>query len=252
MQDLKVALLQFDQIWENKEANYDEIKTLLAQKKDFNLLLLPEMFDTGFTMNHEHLAEDMEKSEGINFLKALSAQYQTAIYTTIIIKSNHNVYNRGVLVQKNKVDLYDKRKCFGLGGETEFYTSGNKEMIVTLLGWKLNLQICYDLRFPELYRKLSKKNVSFISVPSAFTSFTGKKHWLALLRARAIENFAYVFAPNQYGKNTPTKKTYGHTVIISPDGSILKIKKRGEGIIYSIIDTKLPIKLKNLIPSSYK
>ena len=91
MQNLKAALLQFDQICENKEDNYDEIKTFLAQKKDFNLLLLPEMFHTGFTMNHEHLAEYMEKSEGINFLKALSAQYQTAIYTTIIIKITNKI-----------------------------------------------------------------------------------------------------------------------------------------------------------------
>lgn len=224
MQDLKVALLQFDQIWEDKEANYDEIKTLLAQKKDFNLLLLPEMFHTGFTMNHEHLAEDMEKSEGINFLKALSAQYQTAIYTTIIIKSNHNVYNRGVLIQKNKVDLYDKRKCFGLGGETEFYTSGKKEMIVTLLEWKLNLQICYDLRFPELSRnRLGKDGSPVYDVLLYVANWPQKRinHWIKLLQARAIENQCYVVACNRIGNDGNGLEYNGKSLIIDANGEII-------------------------------
>ena len=93
--------------------------------------------------------------------------------------------------------------------------------------------------------------MSFISVPSAFTKITGQKHWLTLLKARAIENFCYIFAPNQVGKNTKKRETFGHTAIISPDGKILKIKKKGVGIIYSVIDPNLPFKLRKIIPSSF-
>lgn len=224
MQDLKVALLQFNQIWENKEANYDEIKSLLTQEKNFNLLLLPEMFHTGFTMNHEHLAEEMEQSEGINFLKALSIQYQTAIYTTLIIKNNDKVYNRGVLIQEQKVDLYDKRKCFSLSGETEFYTSGTKEMIVTLLGWRLNLQICYDLRFPEVSRnKLSKDGSPLYDVILYVANWPQKRinHWIKLLQARAIENQCYVVACNRIGTDGNGLEYNGKSLIIDPNGEII-------------------------------
>ena len=91
--------------------------------------------------------------------------------------------------------------------------------------------------------------MNFISVPSAFTKITGQKHWLTLLKARAIENFCYIFAPNQFGKNTKKRETFGHSVIISPDGKILKIKKKGIGIIYADIDPGLSFKLRKVIPS---
>ena len=89
----------------------------------------------------------------------------------------------------------------------------------------------------------------FITVPSAFTKITGERHWLELLKARAIENFCYIFAPNQYGKNTKKRETFGHSVIISPDGKILSLKKRGKGIIYSNIDPTQSMKLRKIIPS---
>ena len=114
---------------------------------------------------------------------------------------------------------------------------------------KIGLSICYDLRFPELYRNLSKRNLSFITVPSAFTKTTGQRHWLALLKARAIENFCYIFAPNQTGKNTIKRETFGHTAIISPDGKIMALKKFGKGIIYSKINPKLSMDLRKVIPS---
>ena len=89
----------------------------------------------------------------------------------------------------------------------------------------------------------------FITVPSAFTKTTGQRHWLALLKARAIENFCYIFAPNQTGKNTIKRETFGHTVIISPDGKIMALKKIGKGIIYSNINPKIAMNLRKVIPS---
>ena len=114
---------------------------------------------------------------------------------------------------------------------------------------KVGLTICYDLRFPNLYRKLSKAGCLFISVPSAFTETTGKKHWHTLLKARAIENFCYIFAPNQTGKNTIKRETFGHSVIISPDGKILKLKKFGKGVIYAKVKPSESMRLRKIIPS---
>jgi len=105
------------------------------------------------------------------------------------------------------------------------------------------------LRFPELFRELSKKNLHFITVPSAFTKITGKKHWLELLKARAIENFCFIFAPNQTGKNNSKRETYGHSTIISPDGKILKLKNSGKGIIQCKINPNEAMKLRKVIPS---
>ena len=102
-----------------------------------------------------------------------------------------------------------------------------------------------------MYRKMSKKGAIFLSIPSAFTETTGKRHWHTLLKARAIENFSYVFAPGQAGKHCNGRKTYGHSMIVSPDGKILKELGKREGVITSTIDPKIPIKLRKTIPSVY-
>ncbi len=100
-----------------------------------------------------------------------------------------------------------------------------------------------------MYRKMSKKGAIFLSIPSAFTETTGKRHWHTLLKARAIENFSYVFAPGQAGKHCNGRKTYGHSMIVSPDGKILKELGKREGVITTKIDPKKPIKLRKTIPS---
>ena len=177
---------------------------------------------------------------------------------SIAVKDKKNFRNRSIMVGPNGkiVKYYDKIKMFDVKlknnekhQESKTYKPGNKLVSIKLPWGNLGLTICFDLRFPEIYRNLSKKNLSFISVPSAFTKLTGQKHWLTLLKARAIENFCYIFAPNQVGKNTKKRETYGHTAIISPDGKLLKLKKLGTGVIYSNIDPRLPFKLRKIIPS---
>jgi len=105
------------------------------------------------------------------------------------------------------------------------------------------------MRFPAMYRKMSQLGAKFFSIPSAFTETTGKKHWHTLLRARAIENFCYVFAPAQVGIHSNGRRTYGHSLIISPDGKILGEMKKGEGYISARIDTRLSYNLREKIPS---
>jgi predicted amidohydrolase len=143
------------------------------------------------------------------------------------------------------VALSKKEKYF----ESKTFSAGKKSKLFNLPWGKLGLSICYDLRFPILYRKLSKDGAIFLSVPSAFTETTGKRHWHTLLKARAIENFCYVFAPAQGGRHYNGRKTFGHSLIISPDGKIIKELKKYEGVITATINEKIPMKLRSIIPS---
>lgn len=136
--------------------------------------------------------------------------------------------------------------------ESKTFTAGQKIKSINLPWGKLGLSICYDLRFPNLYRSLSKSGSLFLSIPSAFTETTGKRHWHSLLKARAIENFCYIFAPAQGGKHYNGRKTYGHTMIVSPDGKILNELNKSEGVITVPVDPMLPKKLRSIIPSLSK
>jgi len=146
------------------------------------------------------------------------------------------------------VSLSRKEKYF----ESKTFSPGKQIKFFELPWGKLGFSICYDLRFPNLYRKLSKAGSIFLSIPSAFTETTGRRHWHSLLRARAIENFCYVFAPAQGGTHFNGRKTFGHSMIVSPDGKILKELKKSEGVITVSIDQKLPKKLRSIIPSLKK
>ena len=199
----------------------------------------------------------------LNGIKKLAKKYKKWILIgSLIIKISRNkLVNRSVLIDKigrirtyyDKIHMYDvvlskKEKYF----ESKSFNPGNKVKTFNLPWGKIGLTICYDLRFPILYRKLAKAGSLFLTVPSAFTETTGKKHWHSLLKARAIENFCYVFASAQYGTHDNGIKVFGHSLIISPDGKILKELKKGEGVIVQKIDVKLPQLLRNKIPSLNK
>ena len=131
MQDLSVGILQFDQIWQDKTANFERIVALLAAQPQIDLLLLPEMFHTGFSMNIE-LADNWSDAEGIHFLKQLVQQRAMAIYTSLMVKDQESYYNRGVFIAPNgEVTCYDKQKAFGLGGEDQYFITGKSETIVS-------------------------------------------------------------------------------------------------------------------------
>ena len=193
-------------------------------------------------------------------IKKLAKKYKKWILIgSLIIKiSKNKLVNRSVLINKqgqiksfyDKIHMYDavlskKEKYF----ESKTFTAGKKIKSFNLPWGKIGLSICFDLRFPNLYRKLSKTGSIFLSIPSAFTETTGKRHWHSLLKARAIENFSYVFAPAQGGSHYNGRKTFGHSMIVSPDGKILKELKKSEGVITALIDQKLPSKLRSIIPS---
>tara|TARA_B100000963_G_scaffold201677_1_gene175598 strand:- start:1827 stop:2624 length:798 start_codon:yes stop_codon:yes gene_type:complete len=255
-----IQLKSNNNIFQNLKKTEQLITEAVKQKSDF--ILTPEISSL-FSLNKKQLlkiCKSMKEDIYLNGIKKLAKKYKKWILIgSLITKVTKNkLVNRSVLVDKtgkirtyyDKIHMYDvilskREKYF----ESKTFSAGKKIKSFDLPWGKLGLSICYDLRFPTMYRKLSKTGCDYISIPSAFTETTGKKHWHSLLKARAIENFCYVFAPAQGGKHYNGRKTFGHSMIVSPDGKILKELKKSEGVITASIDPKLPKKLRSIIPS---
>ena len=236
------------------------IKKAVGQKADF--ILTPEVSSL-FTLNKKQLLEkctSMNKDEYLRGIKRLAKKYKKWILIgSLVIKTGKKkLVNRSVLINPkgkihsyyDKIHMYDvilskKERYF----ESRTFVAGKKYKISKLPWGKLGMSVCYDLRFPNLYRNLAKKGSLFLSVPSAFTETTGKRHWHSLLKARAIENFCYIFAPAQSGTHYNGRKTFGHSLIISPDGKIIKELGKKEGVITASIDPQIAKKLRLIIPS---
>ena len=261
---LRVSCIQLcssDCIKSNLERSERLIKKAVSQKA--NLIITPEV-SSKFSLNKKKLLEvatTMNNDSYLLGIKKLAKKYKKWILIgSLIIKNKKKLLNRSVLINDkgnietfyDKIHMYDAKlskseKYF----ESKTFKAGKNIKVVKLPWGKLGLSICYDLRFPNMYRKMSKKGAIFLSIPSAFTETTGKRHWHTLLKARAIENFSYVFAPGQAGKHCNGRKTYGHSMIVSPDGKILKELGKREGVITASIDPKKPFKLRKTIPSVY-
>jgi predicted amidohydrolase len=215
MQDLRITLVQANQAWEDKTANFNNYTRLLLGVES-DLIILPEMFQTGFSMNAGELAEDFENSESINWLRRKSKELNAAIYTSVIIRENMSNYNRGVFVfPDGNLKTYDKRKRFALAGEDKYYSAGSTETIVEFKSWKINLQICYDLRFPELIRNRMENGQPAYDLLLYVANWPERrrKHWITLLNARAIENQCYVAGVNRCGED-------GKGIIYSGDSAV--------------------------------
>ena len=259
---MKVACIQLSS-GENYNKNFKQIILYLNQaiKNKSDLIITPETSSI-ITSDKKTLFKNtypMHKDPLIKEIKKISKKNKKWILIgSLPVKDKNKYRNRSIMIgpKGNIVAYYDKIKMFDVKlqnkekhQESKTYRRGKKLVTVNLPWGRLGLTICFDLRFPEIYRRLSKKNLHFISVPSAFTKVTGKKHWLELLKARAIENFCYIFAPNQTGKNTKKRETFGHSTIISPDGKIIKLKKSGTGVLYANIKPNESMKLRKIIPS---
>lgn len=232
MQDLRIGILQLDQVWQDKKANFKRITAQLEAQPELDLLLLPEMFHTGFSMD-TGLADDWSNSEGLHFLQEQARIYNVGIYTSLMVQDQLHHYNRGVLVEpEGQVHCYDKRKAFGLGGEDQFFIPGKQEIIVAFKEWKINLQICYDLRFPELIRnRMVENDQAAYDVLLYVANWPQKRiaHWDALLKARAIENQCFVAACNRVGSDGNDLIYNGHSQVIDLLGNYLLEPHEQEG-----------------------
>ena len=216
---MKVAVLQTDLVWENPIYNRLTIESkVLSSDKKFDLLVLPEMFTSGFTMNPERVAETME-GETIEWLKSLAKQKKTAIIGSLVIEEEGNYYNRLVLVTpKKEVQYYDKKHLFTLAGEEKVYTSGTEKVIFEYKDWKICPQVCYDLRFPVFARNVEDYDllVYVANWPKIRT-----QAWDALLKARAIENMSFVVGVNRVGKDANGHDYVGHSQVLDELGNEL-------------------------------
>jgi len=261
----KVSCVQICSGKNIKENFYSSQKLILKaikQKSDF--IITPENSSL-FGLNKKELmttVTTMQKDFYLTGIRKIAKQFKKWILVgSVLIKDRDKIKNRSVLIGPSgkikayydKIHMYDvtlskKEKYI----ESKTFTPGKLLKTAKLPWGKLGLSICYDVRFPNMYRELSKKGSLFLSVPSAFSKTTGKKHWHNLLKARAIENFSYIFAPAQSGTHWNRRKTFGHSLIISPDGEILKELKKGIGIITANINPELSIALRKRIPSLNK
>ena len=255
-----IQLNSNNKILQNLKKTEKFISKAVKQKSDF--ILTPEISSL-FSLDKKQLlkiCKPMREDIYLKGIRKLAKQYKKWILIgSLITKITKNkLVNRSVLIDKtgkirtyyDKIHMYDvvlskREKYF----ESKTFCAGKKIKSSNLPWGKLGLSICYDLRFPNMYRKMSKNGCDYISIPSAFTETTGKKHWHSLLKARAIENFCYVFAPAQGGTHYDGRKTFGHSMIVSPDGKIIKELKKSEGVITVSIDPKLPKRLRSIIPS---
>jgi nitrilase len=219
-----------------------------AAQKGSKLVLLPETFSF-MAKNHQEKLKNAEKSHLIlQFLSEKAKKYHIWIIagsTLFPAKHHDKLYNRCPIFAPDgsQHTHYDKMHLFDADLDTESWQESatieaGKEPVAVNINddWKAGISICYDLRFPELYRHYSSQGCNILTVAAAFTVPTGKAHWETLLRARAIENQCYILAAAQSGTHNDGRKTYGHSMIIDPWGKIIAKLSNGEGIITAKLD----------------
>lgn len=220
MQDLKVTIIQTELIWQDIESNLAMFDTKVdAVEDDTHLIVLPEMFTTGFSMNAAELAQDM-KGSSVEWLKDKSRRKNVNIVGSIIAKEEGKFFNRLIWAKpEGRIFTYDKKHLFRMAGEEKVYTAGQENIIVELLDWKIRPFVCYDLRFPVWTRNISNQYDAAIFIANWPERRTW--HWKLLLQARAIENQCYVVGVNRVGIDGNGHPYSGDSSIIDPWGNIL-------------------------------
>ena len=209
---MKIALIQTSLIWENPIEN----RSHLAQKitgfmEDVDLIVLPEMFSTGFTMNPKAVAETMN-GETVLWLQHLAKAKNAAITGSLVIEENGKFYNRLVFVfPTGEIKTYDKKHLFSLAGENEFYAAGKEKLVLEYKGYKICPLICYDLRFPVFSRNVENYDVLLYVANWPKPRVNA---WDILLKARSVENMCYTIGVNRIGKDHNHNEYVGHTQVI--------------------------------------
>jgi omega-amidase len=216
---MKLALIQSSLFWENPEKNRKKLEEKInAISESVDLIVLPEMFTSGFTMKPNDVAETMQ-GETISWLKHLAKAKNVAITGSLVITENSNFYNRLVFVfPSGEIQFYDKRHLFTLAGEDEVYTAGTKKIIIEYKGWKICPLICYDLRFPVFARNVEEYD---LLIYVANWPEIRIKAWDVLLKARAIENMSYTIGVNRIGKDDNNFQYNGHSQAVNFLGDYL-------------------------------
>jgi omega-amidase len=226
---MNVSIIQTDLFWEspakNREMFDEKISTL---ENDIDLIVLPEMFSTGFSMSPEKLAEKWQ-GPTVKWMQRVATSQKVAIAGSLIVEETSKFYNRLVFVHPDgKIDYYNKRHLFRMSGEHNFYDTGDSRVVITYKDFKILLLVCYDIRFPVWSR--NRNDYDMILVVANFPE-PRRNAWNSLLPARAIENQAYVIACNRVGKDGNGVNYSGDSQIIDPTGKIIKLGKQNESQI---------------------
>lgn len=227
MHPLKISIVQTDIAWENKQENLRMLREKLhALRGTTEIVVLPEMFSTGFTMKSWELAEPVSGIT-VRILKELAADFQLALCGSFICSERSNYYNRAFFITPEGEEYYyDKRHLFRMGNEAEHFSDGNNKLIISYRGWNICLLVCYDLRFPVWSRNVNNEYDLLIYVAS--WPQTRRLAWDTLLCARALENMCYVCGVNRVGVDGNKLIYNGGSVVFSAKGELLASVPDGE------------------------
>lgn len=241
MQDLTITLVQSDLYWEDRTLNLEMFGSKVRSiREPTELILLPEMFTTGFSMRPEALAEDMDGS-GFQWMRRMAAERKVILAGSLMIREEDRFVNRLVwMLPDGQYGYYDKRHCFGLAGERKHFTPGNRRLIASVNGWRVNLCICYDLRFPVWSRQSQSPGADRpeydLLVYVANWPEVRIHAWRSLLVARAIENQCYVAGVNRVGLDGNGLVHEGHSMVVDPLGKVLREEVGQEALMTLRLD----------------
>ncbi len=253
MSDLLVTLVQTDIFWEEKQLNLPMLERKIdAIEEKTHLIILPEMFSTGFSMSPAQLAEDME-GQTVQWMRNMAIRKKCILAGSIIIEEAGRFYNRLIWMLPNgQYGHYDKRHCFSLAGEHLHYTPGTKRLIASVNGWRLNLCICYDLRFPVWSRQQIQEDADSpeFDVLVYVANWPDRRisAWNALIPARAIENQCYVIGVNRVGNDGHGIAHSGYSQVSDPLGEIRTLIKENEGVVTVKLEREILEDIRSRMP----
>jgi predicted amidohydrolase len=215
---LRVALAQAELVWHDVDANHAEFEAMLANAAEFDLLVLPEMFASGFSMQPEVCAQRMD-GPSITWMRDMAERFDAAVCGSLAVNDGGKFVNRFVFVHPDGVlDTYDKRHGFTLAGEHKVYANGGERLLISYRGWRIAPFVCYDLRFPVWCRHAGTCDLMLFVANWPNPRRTA---WNTLLRARAIENQCYVAGVNRVGTDQNDKDYFGDSALINLFGDVI-------------------------------
>ena len=255
LQPLTVSLVQGATRWHDAPANRDYYGALARQARGSDLVVLPETFLSGFSNDTRASAGTMD-GEGVAWLRALAAEVNAVVCGSLAINEDGTVYNRLFWMRPDGSHAqYDKRHLFRMAGEHTRYGGGRERLVVELKGWRILPQVCYDLRFPVWLRNRRLEGAAGgmdydLALFVANWPAPRRQPWRTLLRARAIENLAYVVAPAQGGLHETGRRTWGHSLVADPWGVVLvECSTEGEGLAVATLDAERLAEVRRQLPA---
>jgi omega-amidase len=256
MSSLTFTLIQTALHWENKEANLQMLEQKIASiTEKTQIVVLPEMFSTGFSMKPHQFAETME-GPTVQWMKKVAATQKIALTGSLIIEEDGHYFNRLIWMLPNgKYGIYNKRHLFAFAGEDQHYTPGTQRLIASANGWKINLMVCYDLRFPVWSRQSPLQmegdgtNPEYDLLIYVANWPERRSHaWKTLLQARAIENQCYVIGVNRTGNDGNNIYHSGDSMVVNALGEVLYHKSHVEDIFTIILDKEHLLQIRQKMP----